>query len=224
MDRVLLVEDDVSLGETLSHRLNREGYAVTWTQSVAQSEACLKQPHPFEIALIDVSLPDGDGFGLAQQIAAQHDFPLIFLTAMSSPEFRLEGYELGAADYIPKPFHLKELLLRLKRVLGQREERVVLERDGLQLLPDEFRVVLSEERSLTLSKRDFELLYSLVSQSPKVVSRQEVLEQIWKGGKETTGRTVDNSVSRLRQLLGEPWSPWLQSIRGVGYQWLPHSG
>jgi len=120
MRELLLLEDDISLGETLKERLEREDYAISWSRSLAEAKQEF-QAKRFNGAIIDIGLPDGDGFEMAREIRLSRPIPILFLTAMNSAEYRLEAYELGAADYIPKPFHLKELLLRLERVFLKSE-------------------------------------------------------------------------------------------------------
>jgi len=115
MTSILLVEDDRSLGATLRERLGEEGYTVTWAESCGAATSALGAG-AFDLLLVDVGLPDGDGFELVRSFGSDAP-PIIFLTAMTSAEHRLTGFELGAVDYVPKPFHLKELLLRIKRVI-----------------------------------------------------------------------------------------------------------
>src|SRR5689334_20091462 len=108
MTRILLVEDDKSLGATLRERLSKEGYEVIWTETKKDSLAAHRQ-NPFDLYIFDVGLPDGTGFELAREVKDGGNRPFLFLTAQSDAESRLEGYELGAEEYIPKPFHLREL-------------------------------------------------------------------------------------------------------------------
>ncbi|HEX4924864.1 MAG TPA: response regulator, partial [Bdellovibrionales bacterium] len=116
MKHLLLVEDDPSLGATLQERLEKEGYSVAWAQSRAEAESAFARKPP-DLVILDVGLPDGSGFDLAKLIKKKSVVPFIFVTAMTTAEYRLEGFEIGAEEYIPKPFHLKELLLRVKHVL-----------------------------------------------------------------------------------------------------------
>jgi DNA-binding response OmpR family regulator len=117
MSRVLLVEDDQSLGRILTERLEKERLDVSWVQNIAGAEAALEQGG-WDLAILDVKLPDGSGFGLARRIKRTTLVPLMFMTAMNSAENRLEGFEIGADEYLPKPFHLKEFILRVRHVLA----------------------------------------------------------------------------------------------------------
>lgn len=225
--RILLVEDDSSLGATLSERLKREGFAASWAQSCADARAHLKleesTPPPFDLIIMDVGLPDGSGMDLARDIRMSSLVPLIFLTAMSSPEYRLEGFELGAADYIPKPFHLRELMLRIDRVLGARAPRAPLaEQSALPFVLEReaFSVLLPSGQRVRPATRDFQLLCLLVDEAPRVVSREEIVRALWSDEEEPHARTIDNCVVRLRQALGDTLGHCIRSVRGVGYQFM----
>src|SRR5437764_1048575 len=118
MKRLLLVEDDRSLGATLCERLQREKYDVYWAET--KQRALKKLGEGFwDLVILDIGLPDGSGFELARHIKEKTSLPIMFMTALSTAEHRLEGFEIGAADFIPKPFHLRELLLRVKHVLDR---------------------------------------------------------------------------------------------------------
>ena len=216
--KLLLVEDDKALGGTLRKRLEKEQFIVTWTRT--QNEALLYLDETsFDLAILDVGLPDGDGFELAQLISEKLSLPIIFLTAMDSAEYRLKGYELGADEYIPKPFHFKELLLRIKKVLDT--HRIADSKQYADFTIDfsSHSIKFSDGRIESPTSRDFALLSLLVKKSPAVVSRESMISQITAGDKTPTQRTIDNSIVRLRQQLGEKGKDYIKSIRGVGYQW-----
>ncbi|TGK38380.1 DNA-binding response regulator [Leptospira gomenensis] len=219
--KLLLVEDDRSLGETLQERLQKEGYEVFWTVSAIAAKKLVKEEKP-HLILLDVRLPDGDGFTLAEELKTNRDCPpFLFLTAQAGAPERLRGFELGAEEFIPKPFHLKELLLRVKHVLESHkhtlEESIlrykdyVLDFQGFQIKrgADEF----------PLSKRDCALLHFLVTERERTVSRSEILDKLWGEESFPTNRTIDNSIVRLRQAFGEEGDNVIRSVRGVGYQW-----
>ena len=225
---LLLVEDDRSLAETLSERLLKEGYDVTWADraEAAKVETSNKR---FDLLILDVGLPDGNGFQLARELRSKpfgelnRETPFVFLTAMTSAEYRLEGYELGAEEYIPKPFHLRELLLRVKHVLENHSSPELLNLGDRVIFWDalEVRDGLTAQSAIKdrIQARDAQLLRLLVSRSPAVVSRDEILNKIWGEENFPSSRTVDNAIVRLRQSLGEIHSARIRSVRGVGYQW-----
>lgn len=220
MTSVLLVEDDATLGATLSARLEEEGYRVSWAKSVAEASAHLGQGE-FDLSILDIGLPDGSGLSLARTIREKSNTPIIFLSAMNSAEFRLEGFEIGADDYIPKPFHLKELLLRIARVLAARQKPKRIGSAGIVLDLDERSVTFAHSNEkLFPQQRDFEILQFLVEASPRPVSREEIIQKLFPSGESPTPRTIDNSITRLRAQLAALANDPIRSVRGVGYQWV----
>ncbi len=226
MKRLLLVEDDESLGATLQERLAKEGYAAEWARDLASARAKAKHS-TFDLVVLDVGLPDGTGLEFAQELRAASNVPFIFVTARNSAEDRLLGYEIGAEEYIPKPFHLKELLLRVRHVLdnhpiesssprGERKFIVF----GRTIDLDAMAVEAADGKREFLAARDHRLLEFLIQSSPKVVSRDEILNEVWGEEKFPSSRTVDNAIVRLRQALGDREGTVIRSVRSVGYQWL----
>jgi len=219
MTELLLVEDDSSLGETLKERLEKEGYKISWHRTASAARAFFEQ-QKVDGAIIDIGLPDGDGFTLARDFRASYTIPILFLTAMNSAEYRLEAYELGATDYIPKPFHLKELLLRLEKVFASSSEPIVSGDLRLQSKKMEVASLKNPELTKQIALRDFELLLFFIRNESTIISREEILQQVWKGSDGSHPRTVDNAVVRLRHLLRElDSSNQIHSVRGAGYQW-----
>lgn len=219
---LLLVEDDSSLGETLKERLEKESYSVTWAQSFASALNHIKNSR-FDLVILDVSLPDGSGFELGKEIRANSSVPFLFMTALSTAENRLAGYEMGAEEFIPKPFHLKELLLRVKHVLQNHAVLPKIECNGKIIDLESQAVIDNNGGKEFLQSRDFQLLKLLISRAPQVLSRDEILNQIWGEDNFPTHRTVDNAVVRLRQAIGDSEAEFIRSVRGVGYQWVKES-
>lgn len=228
MKSLLLVEDDRTLAETLSERLAKEGYEVTWMDRIDGATSAVSQTR-FDLMILDVGLPDGNGFEFARKVRARvpgelnRETPFVFLTAMNSAEYRLEGYELGAEEYIPKPFHLRELLLRVKHVLDNHSSPELLDLGDRAVFWDALEVRDGATAASTvldrLQPRDAQLLRLLVARSPAVVSRDEILNEIWGEENFPSSRTVDNAIVRLRQSLGDAHAQRIRSVRGVGYQW-----
>lgn len=216
MTRILLVEDDASLGATLKERLEKEMYQVVWARSKKESVAEV-QKLGFDLYIFDVGLPDGTGFELARELPIK---PFIFLTAQGDAESRLEGYELGAEEYIPKPFHLRELLLRVRHVLENHQPAKTLEIGNVRVNFESFTFARDGHEESVASK-DLLLLKLLVEQSPRVVSRDQALNTLWGEDNFPSNRTVDNAVLRLRTSLGDNVSPCIESVRGIGYRWNP---
>jgi len=219
MKKILLLEDDQSLGATLCQRLGDAGYKTIWASTIAAATRLLETEN-FDLLVLDVGLPDGSGYEFAELAKLKTTTPFIFLTAQSDAGERLAGYELGASEYIPKPFVFKELLLRIQRVFrGNMEpvKTIACAKSTINLT--EMSVVDSEGQITYLSNRDFRLLNILIRQSPRPVSRDEILDELIGLDQFPSTRTIDNSIVRLRQILGEAGGKSIRSIRGVGYQW-----
>lgn len=217
--RLLLVEDDTSLGETLKERLEKESYAVTWAQNFSGALEQIKGSR-FDLVILDVSLPDGSGFDLGKEIRKSSPAPFLFMTALSTAENRLTGYEIGAEEFIPKPFHLKELLLRIKHVLHNHAPPVKIECFGRTLDLESQSVISASGEKEFLQARDFQLVKFLIQRAPQVLSRDEILNEVWGEDKFPTHRTVDNAIVRLRQAINDTEGEMIRSVRGVGYQWV----
>jgi len=219
MPAVLLVEDDPSLGRSLVERLEQEGYQTVLATSCDEATG-LAAARRFDLAIVDIGLPDRSGFSFARHLKDSSNTALVFLTAMNSAEYRLEGFEIGADDYIPKPFHLKELLLRIARVIDARKISKLISSGGVTLNMEARTLQLPDGSTCTPQQRDFDVLAILVRAQPKVLTRREILQALFVDQRELpTERTIDNSIVRLRELLGSELQTRLHSVRGVGYRW-----
>lgn len=219
MNRLLLVEDDSSLGSSLLERLKAESFDVVWAQSLAEARTSL-QTHKPDLIILDIGLPDGSGLDLAREIKDKSALPIIFMTAWNTAENRLEGYEIGAEEFIPKPFHFRELLLRLNHVLQNHQvtSQIKLPQGLLDL---EKMCFQDDNGQMTfLANRDFQVLQLLIESSPKPVTRDEILDKVWGLESFPSHRTVDNSILRLRQALRDEQGHLIRSVRGLGYQWI----
>lgn len=221
--RLLVVEDERNVGSTLVEWLRKEGFDTAWART--GEEALLElSGRKFDLALLDVGLPDSSGFDLAKKIRkANSSTAIVFLTAFSNPEDRVRGLELGAEDYILKPFHLRELLLRvqnaLKRVkyLADSGRKSVKIGKATVLFPS-FEAE-SDGQVHSLTHKECAVLKLLYERREKVVSRDEILNVVWSEDEFPSTRTVDNFIMRLRRLVeADAENPQtIRSIRGVGY-------
>jgi two-component system phosphate regulon response regulator PhoB len=218
MASVLLVEDDPSLGRTLCERLQKEKLEVTWAQTIATAEAALESGR-WDLAVVDVKLPDGSGFGLARHIKRTSLTPVMFMTALNSAENRLEGFEIGADEYLPKPFHLKEFILRVRHVLATQRAPDVVNARGRQIDLAALSVVGPNGDRVFLQVRDARVLKLLIASSPSAVDRSEILDRVWGRDQYPTTRAVDNAIVRIRQALQDEDGELIRSVRGIGYQW-----
>jgi two-component system alkaline phosphatase synthesis response regulator PhoP len=224
--RLLLVEDERNVAETLMERLRAEGFQVQRADSAASARRAIAASE-VELALLDVGLPDGNGFELAR-LLREHapGTAIIFLTAYAAPEDRVRGLELGADDYIGKPFNFRELLLRINNCLKRAQElrRVPGEiqgqvRIGRALVDFERFSATVQGESVALTHKECAVLRLLAERVGKAVSRDEILDRAWSADEFPTSRTVDNFIVRLRKLIeldaADPRV--IRSIRGVGY-------
>jgi DNA-binding response OmpR family regulator len=218
MARVLLIEDDRSLGQTLEERLIKEGLEVKWVDTFAGGKA-EAAAGPWDLAIVDVMLPDGSGFDLAPEIRKRSTTPIMFMTALNSAESRLTGFELGADEYLPKPFHLKEFMLRVRHVLTTQAPRRTLQVGGATIDWDAMAIDHPGQDRVFLQVKDFRVLSMLVDAAPRAVGRSEILDKVWGVEEFPTQRTVDNSIVRLRQALNDDDGRLIRSVRGIGYQW-----
>lgn len=224
---LLLVEDDANVAGTLSTRLQAEGFAVTHAASARAARAALPGTR-FAAAVLDVGLPDGDGFEVAQHIReVSPSTAMLFLTAYGTPEDRIHGLEIGADDYMTKPFEFRELVLRIRNMLkraGDIAERGTdlhgPVRIGLATVDfDRFTAEVAG-RTQRLTHKECAVLKLLLEREGRAVTREEMLNHAWAPDEFPTERTVDNFILRLRRLVErDPARPEaILSIRGVGYQ------
>lgn len=224
---LLLVEDDPNVAGTLSARLASEGFVVTHAASVRAAREAVQQQR-FAAAVLDVGLPDGDGFEVARHLReASPATAMLFLTAYGTPEDRIRGLELGADDYMTKPFAFRELVLRIQNMLKRAGDIAAHGpatrgpvRIGIATVDFERFIAESAGTTHRLTHKECAVLKLLVEQSGRAVSRDDILARAWAPDEFPTERTVDNFILRLRRLVErDPSNPvTIRSIRGVGYQ------
>ncbi len=224
-ERILLVEDERNVGSTLQERLSREGYQVVWAKTCEEARMQLNAER-FQMVVLDVGLPDGSGFEVARELRQKdRATALLFLTAYGTPEDRVHGLELGAEDYVVKPFHLKELVLRIQNGL-KRSRLAASDIPAVGVTVGQavfyfagFEVEVAGGRQ-KLGTKECRLMRLLVERWGKVVSRDEILNQVWSENEYPTARTVDNFILKLRRWVElDPENPKLiRSVRGIGYQ------
>jgi two-component system alkaline phosphatase synthesis response regulator PhoP len=222
---LLLVEDDANVARTLAERFGGEGFAVTHAGSVAAARTALQQQR-FHAAVLDVGLPDGDGFEVAKHLReVSPQTAMLFLTARGTPEDRIHGLELGADDYMTKPFAFRELLLRVQNMLKRAHDLQSPAASGpvrIGIATVDFArfTAQSGDTLHRLTHKECAVLQLLLEKSGKAISRDEILNRAWAQDEFPTERTVDNFILRLRRLVErDPANPQtIRSIRGVGYQ------
>jgi two-component system alkaline phosphatase synthesis response regulator PhoP len=225
MAQILIAEDEINLMETIKLNLELENHSVT---ASIDGIAALNQlkTKSYDLAILDVMLPEIDGFTVCENIRTLGiTTPVLFLTAKNDPGSRIKGLKLGANDYLGKPFELEELLLRIDNLLN---------RNNIQNSSNLIKTTVINKREINfenysvsylgsienLSKKELELLQLLYNAKNKVVSRDEILEKVWRGETIPTPRTIDNFILQFRKLFeDDPKNPkYFLSIRGVGYK------
>jgi DNA-binding response OmpR family regulator len=218
--RVLLIDDDIKLYELLASYLEQNGVSVTCAEDGRKGLVAL-DAGVYDAVLLDVMMPGMDGLEVCRRIRAKSNIPVLMLTARGDETDRVVGLELGADDYIPKPFSPRELLARLKAVLRRTSPEVVAERlvAGLIVADVPARRVQMAERELDLTGIEFDILVALMRRAGRVVPREALLAEAGRSDVVVGERTVDVHISHLRQKLGDdPRSPRLiKTVRGVGY-------
>ena len=225
MKKILLIEDDADLFSLLKYNLEKEGFSMTGLQTGKGAIELCRQVRP-DLILLDIMLPDSDGLDICKGIRKDTDLasiPVIFLTARASETDRIVGLELGANDYVVKPFFVRELIARIKlQFRNQSSPPRVLEAAGLELDPASRQVRLNNV-PLSLTATEFRLLEFLMSRPGVVFSREQLLNSVWGQDRAITDRAVDVYVLRLRQKIErDPTAPTLiHSVRGFGYTFEP---
>lgn len=215
----MLVEDEDAIAAPLAEGLRREGFAV---ERVATGSAALAARLP-DLVLLDLRLPDMDGTEVCQRLRARSDVPIIVVTAKGEEVDRVVGLELGADDYVVKPFGFRELLARIRAVLrrtqrGTPDARLVA--GSLEIDLRARRVALAGSE-VELTPKEFDLLALLASDPGAVVGREHILREVWKTDWFGPTKTVDVHVASLRKKLGDP--RWIETVRGVGLRLAPQS-
>lgn len=228
--RVLLVEDERHLAAGIAENLQDEGLEV---EVVADGERALTAivGEPWDLVILDVMLPGLDGFEVCKRARKQGaDMPILFLSARGEVEDRIRGLEAGGDDYLPKPFHLKELLLRVHRILGRTTGRSPADggRDEVRFGDNVFSFRTYEgtswdERSHSLTHKEAMILRCLALRTDEVVKREDILEDVWGHEVYPSTRTIDNFILRLRKRFEpDPERPvYFHTVRGVGYRFTP---
>ena len=221
---ILVIEDEPDIRKNLEYNLSREGFKVSSAGSLKDGLKSLDS-NTYSLILLDLMLPDGSGLDLCKKIKSNsslESIPIIILTAKDDEVDKVVGFELGADDYVTKPFSVRELILRIKAVLkrGQKDsnEIVEVERQFGDLRIDiESHEVHVDSKLVELTALEFKLLNELVDKRGRVQSRDQLLSEVWGYNAEVTTRTVDTHIKRLREKLG-PMGKYVQTIRGVGYK------
>ena len=222
--KILIIEDEPDIRRNLEYNLGREGFNASSVGTLDKAYKKIKSKK-FDLILLDLMLPDGSGLDLCKKIKSNSETeatPIIILTAKDDEVDKVVGFELGADDYVTKPFSVRELILRVKAILKRSDtktkEVVEVERQFGDLKIDvDSHEVHVDSQLIELTALEFRLLKELVDKRGRVQSRDQLLSEVWGYNAEVTTRTVDTHIKRLREKLGS-MGKYVQTIRGVGYK------
>ena len=211
---ILVVEDEDAIADPLVAGLRREGYDVS---RVATGKGAL-EASPTDLVLLDLRLPDIDGLDVCRQLRERSRVPIIVLTARGEEADRVVGLELGADDYVVKPYGLRELIARIRAVMRRAATlgtSGTLRVDGLEVDERSRRAIL-DDSELELTPKEFDLLAALARDPGAAISRQRLLAEVWQTSWYGSSKTIDVHVAALRRKLGDPG--WIETVRGVGFR------
>lgn len=211
--KILLVEDNKNIIKGLEYAFAQNGYSCEYCLSL--DEAVRKAPFNYDVAVLDIMLPDGNGFDLFKKIRRYSDLPVIFLTAVDDEDSVVNGLELGADDYITKPFSTRELIARIKRVTNKNSKKNIITVSGVTLDLDK-SAVFENGKQLELTALEYKLLSLLMQNAGKVVTRELIFEKIWDvSGNFVNDNTLTVYIKRIRKKLD---ADIIKTVKGMGYQ------
>lgn len=219
--KILLAEDDSDFGMILKQYLELEDFEISWFQNPEEIIPLLSTDFPFQMGILDVMMPNIDGFSLAKMILKEHNnFPLLFLTAKNQKIDRLTGLKIGADDYISKPCDPEELVLRIRNIL-KRTLPPVMEpqlKIGDYSLDTQKLLLSHPNGNVRMTVREQELLLYLLKHNHSTITRNDILDNLWETNDYFTGRSLDVFISRLRKYFSNDPKVKIQSLRGIGFE------
>lgn len=222
--KILLVEDDETLAMGIEYSLKNEGFEVTVANNIEQGREVEKNIIKYDLILLDVTLPDGNGYDFCKEIRKKSDIPIIFLTACDEEVNIVLGLDLGADDYLTKPVRVRELIARINAVLRRRnikkDNSDKITYKDLTILPLKYEVYKNETK-IQLTSIEYKLMLMMIENKGNVLTRKQLLEKLWDvEGNFIEEKTLNVYIKRLREKLGENDSiSYIETIRGVGYRW-----
>ena len=217
-DKILVVDDEVEIADLIEVYLNNENYSVFKFYSAKEALECINTTN-LDLAILDVMLPDIDGYTLCQKIRTRHTYPIIMLTAKSDEKDELQGFDLGVDEYITKPFSPKILVARVEAILRRSNVLAAddtMEAGGIELNKAAHEVLI-DGKSVELSYKEFELLAYFMSNQGVALSRERILNNVWNYDYFGDARTIDTHVKKLRSKLGAK-GEYIKTIWGMGYK------
>jgi len=218
--RILLVEDDLDLGLVIKQYLEVSGFEVMWLSNPLEVIESMDSLARLDLAIIDVMMPQMDGFELSKIIKSSAPIPFLFLTAKAQSIDKILGLKLGAEDYVTKPCEPEELLLRVKNILRRNQQETVaavIPIGNYFFIPAQYQLTFGEQ-TYTITEKETELLLLITQNNHKVLSRKEILEKLWGENDYFLGRSLDVFMTRLRKYFKEDDRIKFDSVRGIGFK------
>ena len=225
MEKILVLEDDLALSAGLCFELDSAGYLTVAAYNCQKARQLLSGDR-FDLALLDVNLPDGNGFDLCREIKARHpELPVIFLTANDLETDVLNGFDMGAEDYVTKPFHMQILLRRVEVALRRSSTQPAAPQadrwsDGWLTLDFSALTAQRGEEKLAITPNEYKLLKTLTAHTGQILTRQQLLDRLWdSGGNFIDDHTLTVTMNRLRAKIEDDAHTYIKTVRGMGYIW-----
>ena len=213
----MIIEDDYELNQGISYSLQKEGYHVISVYSIKKAKETYMDA---DLILLDVNLPDGEGFSLCKWMKERSTIPILFLTARDLEEDALRGYELGAEDYVTKPFSMKILQKKIKVILKREKNKNIFEDGYLKIDFDKAKITIMGQECV-VTPTEFRLLKYMVENSGKLLTYSVLLEHVWDSNGQFIDRhTLAVNVNRLRGKIEDEQHKYISNVYGMGYQWL----
>ena len=218
MSKILLIEDNETIILGLEYLLKtEEGFDLIIAKSQKETMEKLKEPN-IDLILLDITLPDGDGFEICKYVGKTTKVPIIFLTAKDDEHDVVQGLELGAEDYIIKPFRNRELITRIKNVLKRNQKNNIIKCKNIKL-DTQLGKVFNENEEIQLTKLEYKILSNLFINQNKLITREEILNDIWDiAGNFVNDNTLTVYIKRIREKIGDKDGKIIETVRGLGYR------
>lgn len=216
--KILLVEDNDSIILGLEYLLNEEGYQFMAARTYEEAVTLYGQEY-FDLVLLDISLPDGNGFELCRRIKKEQELPVIFLTAKEEEKDVVQGFDVGADDYIQKPFRNRELISRIKNVLQRCGKDQEVLHCRFVKLDTRTGIAYSHGKEVSLTKLEYKILSNMLNNQGKLFTRDEILAGIWDAaGNFVNDNTLSVTMKRIREKIGDTDGEIIKTVRGMGYR------
>ena len=219
MATILVLEDDIELNQTITYAMEKQGYQVFSAYSCKESEI-FTEGNSFHLAILDVNLPDGDGFRFCKWLKEKKQVPVLFVSARDLEEDILNGYELGADDYVTKPFSMKILLKKVYVILTRKSQGANIYDDGFLKVDFEIGIVRQGAKECFLSPTEYRILKKLIENKGKLLTYSVLLDSLWDEGVQITDKhTLAVNINRLRKKIETEEHTYISNVYGMGYIW-----